>query len=47
MSLIIIVISLVSFVGMVLALQGLPHALVDFGAAESLGVFVATVVIIA
>ena len=43
MSLIIIVIS-GSFVGMVLALQGY-RTLVDFGAAESLGVFVAVVII--
>ncbi|WP_240783635.1 lipid asymmetry maintenance ABC transporter permease subunit MlaE [Stenotrophobium rhamnosiphilum] len=43
MSLIIIVIS-GSFVGMVLALQGY-RTLVDFGAAESLGVFVAVVIV--
>ncbi|TXH04336.1 MAG: lipid asymmetry maintenance ABC transporter permease subunit MlaE [Nevskiaceae bacterium] len=43
MSLIIIVIS-GSFVGMVLALQGY-RTLVDFGAAESLGVFVAIVIV--
>jgi phospholipid/cholesterol/gamma-HCH transport system permease protein len=43
MSMIIIVIS-GSFVGMVLALQGY-RTLVDFGAAESLGVFVAVVIV--
>lgn len=43
MSLIIVVIS-GSFVGMVLALQGY-RTLVDFGAAESLGVFVAVVIV--
>ena len=43
MSLIIIVIS-GSFVGMVLALQGY-RTLVDFGASESLGVFVAIVIV--
>lgn len=43
MSLIIIVIS-GSFVGMVLALQGY-RTLVDFGASESLGVFVAVVIV--